>query len=373
MNREPVGKSGVTVIVDVSNVARDDKLPGCGAAACWDRVETVRRAWCDMTGSDSGVLLIADASLIHHLGDHCRRGYQRMRTAQDVLVHDVADTEILALAEVVDAAIVSRDYFKDHRSAYPWIQGNTDRFFVWTAVPNGVQLRPRDMGVATEFTMSQRQEEGELKGSGIDIRSGRNLEAARHKYRCNTRSCLWHQWNPTVLLSSPVVGRDGVARCPACEEALQDLGVSDRLVQVKIRGRNDETVRIHIAPGSPLIVGRDGDIASEIATLLGDEVAKVSRHHAALRWDGSNLTIEDLGSTNGTFVERWLADGHANGAPQRVDDVWVLRPRDRVRIGSALTITRSGRRYHREDDRARDRGGHDRERTVLPGAGPSDR
>jgi hypothetical protein len=371
MNHSPADKTQVAVIIDVSNVARDGELPGCGATACWDRVEAVRSAWHEMTESDSGVLLIADASLLHHLGDHCRQTYQRLRTAQDVLVHDVADTEILGIAEVTDAAVISRDYFKDHRSAFPWIQGNSDRFFVWSPTPSGVRLQPHDMGVATEFTMSRREEEGELKGGGIDVRSGRNLEAARHKYRCNTESCIWHKWNPDVLLSSPAVDRDGVARCPACDQALDDLGVIDRLVQIKLRGRNDQTVRIHISPGTPLIVGRDGDMAGEIATLLGDEAAKISRHHAALRWDGSNLTIEDLGSTNGTFVEPWLADRREYGAPQRIDDVWALRPRDRVRVGSTLSITRSGRQYHHDDDNAV-RGGHDTARTVLLSNEPSD-
>lgn len=372
MNYLPAEKTGVAVIIDVSNVARDEELPGCCATACWDRVETVRSAWHDMTESDSGVLLIADESLAGHLGDHCRQTYQRLRTAQDVLVHDVADPEILRIAEVTDAAVISRDYFKDHRSDFPWIQGNTDRFFVWRAVPSGVRLEPHDMGVATEFTMSRREEEGELKGGHIDVRSGRNLEAARHKYRCNTSLCLWHQWNPEVLLSTPAIGRDGVARCPACDQVLDDLGVIDRLVQIKLRGRNDDTVRIHISPGTPLIVGRDGDIAGEIATLLGDEAAKISRHHAALRWDGSNLTVEDLGSTNGTFVEQWSTNDRQYGSPQRLEELSVLRARDRVRIGSTLTITRSGRRYHRYEDGTAARGGHDTARTMLPSNGLSD-
>ncbi len=160
MSRRSAQDSEIDVVIDVSNVARDDRLPGCGAAACWDRVESVRRAWIDMTRSGAGVLLVADASLGRHLGDHCRPTYNRLRTAKEVLVHDLADTEILGIAEVNDAAVISRDYFKDHRSTFPWIQGNSDRFFVWTAVPDGVRLEPHDMGVATEFTMSLARRRG---------------------------------------------------------------------------------------------------------------------------------------------------------------------------------------------------------------------
>ena len=268
MNHAPADKTQVAVIIDVSNVARDEELPGCGAAACWDRVEAVRSAWHEMTESDTGVLLIADASLVHHLGDHCRQTYQRLRTAQDVVVHDVADTEILDIAERNDAAVISRDYFKDHRSAFPWIQGNIDRFFVWRPTPSGVRLQPHDMRVATEFTMSRREEEGELKGGGIDVRSGRNLEAARHKYRCNTESCLWHKWNPDVLLSSPAVGEDGVARCPACTEVLDDLGVIDRLVQIKLRGRNNQIVRFNISPGTPLTISEPTRCPHRVSSML---------------------------------------------------------------------------------------------------------
>lgn len=369
MSRPSATDTIVSVVVDVSNVARDNSLAGCGADACWDRVELIRRAWRDLAGSDAGVLLVADASLGAHLGGHCRQTFHRLRTSRDVLVHDFADSEILGIAEVNDAAIISRDYFKDHRSSFPWIQGNTDRFFTWTRSQGAVRLESRDMGVATEFTMSRRQEEGELKGGGIDVRSGRNLEAARHKYRCNTGSCLWHQWNRDVLLSSPTVDATGVARCPGCREALEDLGVIDRLVQVKLRGSTDRTVRVHITPGVPLIIGRDGEIAGDITALLGGEAAKISRRHAALSWDGSNLTIEDLGSTNGTFVEPWLAERRTYGSPERVADVWQLRPRDRVRIGSTLTITRSGRRFHRSDD-PDTRAGHDVARTVVPSMEP---
>src|SRR3954451_10744754 len=57
---------------------------------------------------------------------------------------------------------------------------------------------------------------------------------------------------------------------------------------------------------------------------------EVSRHHAAIRDQGGSLAIEDLGSTNGTFV---------NGT--RITAVTVLKPGDEVRLGNTVWSLRS--------------------------------
>jgi hypothetical protein len=57
---------------------------------------------------------------------------------------------------------------------------------------------------------------------------------------------------------------------------------------------------------------------------------EVSRRHAAIRDSGGSLAIEDLGSTNGTFV---------NG--ERITVVTVLREGDSVRLGNTVWSIRS--------------------------------
>src|SRR2546423_3514337 len=57
---------------------------------------------------------------------------------------------------------------------------------------------------------------------------------------------------------------------------------------------------------------------------------EVSRRHAAIRSEGGSLAIEDLGSTNGTFV---------NG--ERITVVTVLRHGDSVRLGDTVLTIRS--------------------------------
>jgi Inner membrane component of T3SS, cytoplasmic domain/Domain of unknown function (DUF4389) len=64
-------------------------------------------------------------------------------------------------------------------------------------------------------------------------------------------------------------------------------------------------------------VGREGDV------VLND--SEVSRRHATLSFDGSAVTVADLGSTNGTFVNE-----------ERVDAARQLGPGDRLRIGTTV-------------------------------------
>jgi predicted component of type VI protein secretion system len=57
---------------------------------------------------------------------------------------------------------------------------------------------------------------------------------------------------------------------------------------------------------------------------------EVSRRHATIRDQGGSLAIEDLGSTNGTFVN-----------DQRISVVTVLREGDVVRLGNTVWTMRS--------------------------------
>src|SRR3954462_5557493 len=57
---------------------------------------------------------------------------------------------------------------------------------------------------------------------------------------------------------------------------------------------------------------------------------EVSRRHAAIRDQGGNLAIEDLGSTNGTFVN-----------DKRISEVTVLNDGDIVRLGNTVWAIKS--------------------------------
>jgi pSer/pThr/pTyr-binding forkhead associated (FHA) protein len=61
-----------------------------------------------------------------------------------------------------------------------------------------------------------------------------------------------------------------------------------------------------------------------------DQDTQVSRRHARLTAQGGEATVEDLGSTNGTFVNE-----------QPIHSPRTLRPGDRVRIGTTVIELRS--------------------------------
>src|SRR5262249_41118655 len=48
----------------------------------------------------------------------------------------------------------------------------------------------------------------------------------------------------------------------------------------------------------PYVIGRATGVERRLENIL------VSRHHCRLRWQGADLLLEDLESTNGTFVNR---------------------------------------------------------------------
>ncbi|MCB0117734.1 MAG: FHA domain-containing protein [Anaerolineales bacterium] len=77
--------------------------------------------------------------------------------------------------------------------------------------------------------------------------------------------------------------------------------------------------------GDQLTIGRD----STNAVAIND--AEVSRKHARLMFQGGKYVLEDLGSTNGTFV---------NG--QRLAGPVVLKPGDVVSLGEQIVLMYDG-------------------------------
>ncbi|MBK8268852.1 MAG: FHA domain-containing protein [Planctomycetes bacterium] len=69
------------------------------------------------------------------------------------------------------------------------------------------------------------------------------------------------------------------------------------------------------------VIGRKTDADLRIP------IAEISRAHCEITRNGSAVTLRDLGSSNGTFV---------NG--ERIDDAIQLAPGDRIRIGSITFI-----------------------------------
>ena len=76
--------------------------------------------------------------------------------------------------------------------------------------------------------------------------------------------------------------------------------------------------RWHLRSGAVMEIGRSASSDVSLA-----ETLSVSRRHARLRFVGTNVTLEDLGSTNGTYVN-----------DRQVDGVTTLGSGDRFQVGT---------------------------------------
>ncbi|WP_328958168.1 FHA domain-containing protein [Kitasatospora purpeofusca] len=103
------------------------------------------------------------------------------------------------------------------------------------------------------------------------------------------------------------------ARPPAARLALVVAGV---LLPVRAEHRRG---------GGGLAIGRDEPDCAAIPGLAG--LDQLSRHHARLRWIDGALYVEDLGSTNGTFV-----DG------RRIEEPTRIGPGRRLRFALDLDV-----------------------------------
>lgn len=61
----------------------------------------------------------------------------------------------------------------------------------------------------------------------------------------------------------------------------------------------------------PFLVSRTSDVFSRYQDRLGDELRQISKRHAAISLKGHDVYVEDLESTNGTFVSGIQLDEHA--------------------------------------------------------------
>lgn len=76
--------------------------------------------------------------------------------------------------------------------------------------------------------------------------------------------------------------------------------------------------RFRLSPGTTMEIGRSGIVGVSLP-----EVVSISRKHARLRYIGSVVTIEDLGSTNGTYINDQPIHGRT-----------VLRSGDRIQTAA---------------------------------------
>jgi len=341
----PVGDP--QVIVDLSNVCRDESLGESPNKAAWGRFERVMKAWREQIEPSPQGVAIADENLRFLLGAADRRQLELAERAGLVrVVTGSADTEILSWAQRSGASVLSKDRFVGHRRQHPWIQGTTDRFYRWEAGRDGgVRIVAADMGTSGPYSVSRGEEADFLKARGLDPRRPSDREILMHAYRCTNSACLTARFSPERLLVPPARSQRQPV-CPGCGRPLEDLGPLPGAVEIVIEGADRELARRLVEEGTTVTLGRS-DVPKPHDDSAAHEIGRVSRAHISVRVERSRLRICDLDSRNGTEVLRWDPAARSFGQPQSVTpgDKLELGPRDVALLGGTLRVRRSGQQF----------------------------
>jgi pSer/pThr/pTyr-binding forkhead associated (FHA) protein len=120
-----------------------------------------------------------------------------------------------------------------------------------------------------------------------------------------------------------------------CEECGAKLEANPELVEsaeetaaAQLVLTSTDGSRLEIPAKDEVVIGREDPISDVFPDLdltnLGGMDKGVSRKHAVIHRAGADYTVEDMGSTNGTFVNKKKIQPHA---PQ------AIKPGDELRFG----------------------------------------
>ena len=357
--------SDAPVLIDGANVAGDARLPGCGKF-CWARVTAVKSVWLTQIDSGAAFTTYMDSGPGRNLGPCCKQQYRRERDGGQIIEVEFVDPEILLMAERTDAAVITGDFFKDARRDHPWLNGNRSQFFEWGLENSQIRIIPRNMGTPSEFSKSRAEERSELKGMGVDVAKPAIERAVRLAYRCDNETCWLHQYDPGHFTGIPDVTDPQHPRCTACRRALTALGEAPRLVQLKFTdSQQSKLERRTFLPGMSFVIGRDTS-DELVSKVLAADIGLVSRQHARIDWDGSQLSLTDLGSKNGTTICRWAGKQNGYEPAVPITGTVSLRRRDEVCLAGVLMITRSARSFTLEPETMSGQRATENPPTVAP-------
>jgi len=345
-------------IVDVANVCHSEDLDPLGTKGPYlSRLDAVVDAWRIAHGAGVRVELVADKALLHALDPTDKRRLARMASRREVSLIPVADTLVLERAQESRLHVISGDRFLDFRRRHPWIEDHPERFHHWRQDADGVRFVPRGIRAEHHRHVSRAEEIKELREKHLDPRL--HLEIMNTRWRCQDSVCLYARMWAGQLPVWPRVDAGARALCPGCGGVLDPVGPrrTTRQVSLSSHTTGESIERVPLELGTNLVLGR-GSIANGYnlgsrQQRFGDAVRYVSRQHVLLRLEGGRsgerVAAVDLGSSNGTEIQRWNGTAYEPGSPLTVDVEVVLTPQDRLVLGGGVRVEVSGRRFNADD------------------------
>ena len=324
-----------TVIIDLSPIVRQQPKSD------WHRVEMIVKAWRQQRDPAAVVYGIADNSLWHHLDNYGRQGLNSWKKRGWAKSVPWADPAVLDLAtKHPAAAVITTDLFRDHRRAYPWLQGTT-RVIRPVISNQSVVFEQLDYSPIPDYEVSMRVEEAGLKPKGINTPEAR--QALRFEWTCTNAACVLAE---AAVIDRDPAFKDGHACCPECQTPAQQVGSCEDTRELVVLLSHGEVDRFPITEGASLVVGRGrGQSRYDVRTVLDEkDAAYVSREHLRITNGSGRLRVEDLGSHNGTTLV-----GEAGlEVPLQANTLQMLDKSDRLSLArGALQIRMSGRRRAR--------------------------
>lgn len=348
---EPATDSELELVVDLSNICRNSSLDSSGEIARWDRIVRVLEVWNSKFPQfkNPKTRMVADNNLKHKLvGDDLLQFKEAVKLGI-VIEAEKADPVLLDLAESSDCLILSNDNYVGYQAERPWIHDPHQKRFIQISVSRSeIILNEVTHVERTGYSKSRAEESDRLKNHRIDLKRDAKSDLLQSLFRCDNPKCIRRAVLPVGAISTPERGADGSAICPGCREPLARVGEASKTLVLKLTSvKSRKELRLPLVVGQELILGRtESDISlTEVLTEL--DLARISRSHAKISFDGLRLNFEDLASSNGSTIAIWDPNSLRLSNNQRISDNQkvVIQPRDLIVLAGVLEIQRSGRRF----------------------------
>jgi hypothetical protein len=339
------------LVIDLSNICRKRSIDSSDEVACWDRIIKVLEIWNSRFPQfkKPKSRLVADKNLRFMFANEDLAQFKEAVRLGYVIETEKADPVLLDLAESFNCLILSNDNYVGYQAERPWIHDPQQKRFVQIQV-EGLEISLNEVIhlERTGFSKSRAEEKDRLKNNRIDLNRDSKSDLLKYIHRCENRNCIRRAILPEGAISTPERGSGNAAICPGCHEPLTRVGESSKTVVLKLTDKKSKRVlRIPLEVGRELVLGRIASDLSLAEVLKEPDLARVSRTHAKVGFDGKQLYFEDLGSSNGSTIAYWepvplkLSDEQRIDKNQRI----VINPRDLIVLAGVLEIQRSGRRY----------------------------